>query len=125
MHISTARSTARATSRAATHSDTDSTTDVSTQQFDMLEVLLRHPPGASRRVVLEGLQAAIEPAFEVEPLEQLGANEDLQIVRFAAVGERFASAAAIDAEVRALAGCGFGWTRIGAIRSGTCLSVRG
>ena len=93
-------------------------------QFDMLEVLLCHPPGASRTAVLEGLQAAIEPAFEVEPLEQLASNQRLQVVRFAAVGQHFASAAAIEAEVRALAGCGFGWTRIGAIRASQTQSVR-
>ena len=93
-------------------------------QFDMLEVLLRHPHGASRAVVLEGLQAAIAPAFEVEPLEQLAADEDLQVIRFAAVGEHFPSAAALEAEVRALAGAGFGWTRIGAIRAHQAQAVR-
>jgi hypothetical protein len=97
-------------------------------QYDMLEVMFFYTPSAPQEATLCCLQEALEPYFEVEPLE-LDARSmpepTRQIVRIASVlGESFTSAAAFDQHLRELAGAKFHWQRIGAVRAGQFAAVR-
>ena len=98
-------------------------------RYDMLEVVFLHAPRADQARTLSSFQEAVEPRFEVEALEYLSGpafNSTPQILRIAsAMGEQFGSAAEIDAEIRELAGDGFVWSRVGAIRAGQGATVRG
>lgn len=98
-------------------------------KYDMLEVLFFHAPRSDHAQTLASLQDAVEPRFEVEALELVsGSPLDMrkQTIRIAsAMGELFESAAKIEQEVRELAGEGFAWTRVGAIRAGQTATVRG
>lgn len=101
-------------------------------RYDMLELVLLHRPGCDPAHTLASLQDSVEPRFEVEPLELwrsascFDVDRRRQVVRIASVmGECFDSAAEFDAEVRDLAGGSYSWTRVGAIRAGQTLTVRG
>ena len=89
-------------------------------EFDALEVVLLHPAQADKARTLSELQDAVEPWYEVEPLEQVSPGGGCrQVVRLAsAMGERFGSATGLEESIRALTGYGFAWERVGAIRAG-------